>query len=95
MGKQSGESGVWQCSEKVQKLSDYVLEMSGRVSIVHVFKGSPPATNLSRIGQPITSLAWYARSISLYASLSTTAHILFIIFSEASLKLGITMLNQV
>ena len=58
---QSGEAKrgkrVWQWREKVKKSSDYVQEMSGRVSIVHVFKWSSPATNLSRVSQRIRSLA--------------------------------------
>ena len=44
--KQSGASGVWKWREKAKKPSDEVLEMSGSVSIVYVFKGCSPATTL-------------------------------------------------
>ena len=55
-GKHTGESGVWQWREIVQKSSDCAREMPGRVSIVDVFKGFSPATNLGRVGQRIASL---------------------------------------
>ena len=49
-GKQRGERGVKQWHEKGQKWCDCVQRLPEELVLIHVFKESPPATILSRVG---------------------------------------------
>jgi len=49
------ERGVKQWREKGQKWCDYVQRLPEELVLIHVFKESPPATILSRVGHKNTS----------------------------------------
>jgi len=82
---------VKQWHEKRQKWCDYVQRLPEDLIFIHVFKETPPATILSRVGHKITSLSLIYSSHPRYAFHPYSARVSSIVFSHCSQSLAVLL----